>query len=188
MSEIHYFGKEERHIAKPLCKGVIVKMLGRKSIFKALENRLNHLWARKGSIHIVDSWQHFYLVTFTYEENQVVILTDGPWMIHDHYLTADKGKWMDLNEPKDQALGPWKIVQNPKRTRRRKMKGLQSGIDMENRNNQLNLNDVYCTLKHKEGSHFKVLTVILEDHTSKENTKIGNMHATLNKKSDSDLI
>lgn len=63
-------------------------MLGRKIIFKALENRLNHLWARKGSIHIVDSWQHFYLVTFTYEENQVVILTDGPWMIHDHYLTV----------------------------------------------------------------------------------------------------
>lgn len=44
------------------------------------------------------------------------------------------------------------------------------------------------TLKHKERSRFEVLTIILEYPASKEIIEIGSKHATLNKKSDSDLI
>lgn len=38
---------EEKRIAAPLKKGVIVKMLGRIIGYKALENRLNQLWAKR---------------------------------------------------------------------------------------------------------------------------------------------
>lgn len=67
------------------------------------------------------------------------------------------------------------------------MKGLQSGIEMENSNNQLDLKDMESNLNHKEGLHFEVLTTFLEDHGPKENTKIGSKQA-LNKKFDNDLI
>lgn len=45
---------EEKHGVKPWEKGIIIKMLGRKIGFKALKNRLQLLWAKRGVLSIVD--------------------------------------------------------------------------------------------------------------------------------------
>ncbi|MCH86877.1 hypothetical protein A2U01_0007737, partial [Trifolium medium] len=80
--------KEEQRIQRPWKQGVIVQLLGRKIGYKALENRLKQLWVRRGVIQIVDLSHDFYLVTFTSLEDQCRALTEGPWMIYDHYLVV----------------------------------------------------------------------------------------------------
>jgi hypothetical protein len=94
--------KEEKRIQKPWRKGVIVKMLGRKIGFKALENRLQQMWARSGVINIVDLGQDYYLVTFTSAADQDTALTEGPWLIYDHYLTVRE--WSANFHPGSEAI------------------------------------------------------------------------------------
>lgn len=50
-------------------KNIIVKMLGMRIKYKALENRLNQMSARERVLNIVDLAQDYYLVTFTNEED-----------------------------------------------------------------------------------------------------------------------
>ncbi|KAI5404273.1 hypothetical protein KIW84_051431 [Lathyrus oleraceus] len=63
-------------------------MLGRSIRFRALENKLQLLWAKRGVLNIIDLGQEFHLVTFTIPEDQSDALLEGPWMIYDHYLTG----------------------------------------------------------------------------------------------------
>ncbi|XP_058768963.1 uncharacterized protein LOC131642759 [Vicia villosa] len=78
---------EEKRIQRPWKRGVIVKLLGRRIGYKALENRLNQMWVRKGVINIIDLSNNYYLVAFSNEEDKREALTNGPWFIYDHYLT-----------------------------------------------------------------------------------------------------
>ncbi|MCH84409.1 hypothetical protein A2U01_0005241, partial [Trifolium medium] len=45
---------DEKRIDRPWRRGVIVKLLGRRIGYKALENRLKQMWVRKGVISIID--------------------------------------------------------------------------------------------------------------------------------------
>jgi hypothetical protein len=79
---------EEKRIYRPWRRGVIVKLLGRRIGYKALETRLKQMWVRKGVISIIDLSNDYYLVAFTNEEDQAAALMDGHWFIYDHYLTV----------------------------------------------------------------------------------------------------
>lgn len=74
---------EERRITKPWEQGVIVKILGRRICYKALENHLRHMWARRGVLNIIDLYQEYYLVTFRSQEGHYFALMEGPWLIYD---------------------------------------------------------------------------------------------------------
>lgn len=78
--------KEEQRIKKPWMDGVIVKLLGRKIGFKALETRLKQLWVQQGIMSIIDQNNDFFLVTFSHEDDLNHALTEGPWLIYDHCL------------------------------------------------------------------------------------------------------
>lgn len=58
--------------------GVIVKLLGRKIGFKALETRLKQLWVQQGIMSIIDQNNDFFLVTFSHEDDLNHALTEGP--------------------------------------------------------------------------------------------------------------
>ncbi|KAK2456904.1 hypothetical protein QL285_004229 [Trifolium repens] len=79
---------EEKRIHKPWKRGVIVKLLGRRIGYKALETRLKQMWVKKGIIHIIDLGNEYYLVTFSHEFDHDTALLNGPWFIYDHYLTV----------------------------------------------------------------------------------------------------
>ncbi|XP_058746880.1 uncharacterized protein LOC131619849 [Vicia villosa] len=79
---------EEKRIQRPWRRGVIVKLLGRKIGYKALEARLRQMWVRRGMISIVDLGNDYYLVAFSHEDDKNVALSDGSWFIYDHYLTV----------------------------------------------------------------------------------------------------
>lgn len=44
--------QEEKRIRKPWKHGVIVKLLGRKIVFKALETRLCQMWVKRGVLNL----------------------------------------------------------------------------------------------------------------------------------------
>lgn len=56
--------------------------------YRALKNRLQLMWAKRGVLNIIDLGQEFYLVTFTNQEDQEIAFLKGPWLIYDHYLTV----------------------------------------------------------------------------------------------------
>jgi hypothetical protein len=86
--EFVFSKNEEKRIYRPWRRGVIVKLLGKRIGYKALETRLKQMWVRKGVISIIDLGNDYYLVAFTHEEDQYGALMDGPWFIYDHYLTV----------------------------------------------------------------------------------------------------
>ncbi|KAK2387120.1 zinc ion binding / nucleic acid binding protein [Trifolium repens] len=79
---------EEKRIHRPWKRGVIVKLLGRRIGYKALETRLKQMWVKKGIINIIDLGNDYYLVTFSHEFDHETALLNGPWFIYDHYLTV----------------------------------------------------------------------------------------------------
>jgi hypothetical protein len=79
---------EEKRLYRPWKIGVIVKLLGRRIGYKALETRLKQMWVRRGVINIIDLSNDYYLVAFSHEEDQYAALVDRPWFIYDHYLTV----------------------------------------------------------------------------------------------------
>jgi hypothetical protein len=79
---------EEKRIHRPWKRGVIVKLLGRRIGYKALETRLKQMWVKKGIINIIDLGNDYYLVTFSHEFDHGTTLMNGPWFIYDHYLTV----------------------------------------------------------------------------------------------------
>ncbi|XP_058726091.1 uncharacterized protein LOC131597407 [Vicia villosa] len=83
-----FFAEEEQRIRRPWRRGVIVKLLGRRIGYKALENRLNQMRVRKGVINIIDLSNDYYLVAFSHEDDKTAAMTNGPWFIYDHYLTV----------------------------------------------------------------------------------------------------
>ncbi|CAJ2632298.1 unnamed protein product [Trifolium pratense] len=86
--EFIFSKKVEKRIYRPWRRSVIVKLLGKRIGYKALETRLNQMWVRKGVISIIDLSNGYYLVAFSNEEDQYAALMDGPWFIYDHYLTV----------------------------------------------------------------------------------------------------
>jgi len=78
--------REKKRIAKCWKGGLIVKLLGRNIGFRALENRLRQMWIRKGIFSLIDLSHGYFLVQFTNDEDKEKALTEGPWLIYDHYL------------------------------------------------------------------------------------------------------
>ncbi|XP_058783386.1 uncharacterized protein LOC131658066 [Vicia villosa] len=94
--------QEERRIQRPWRRGVIVKLLGRKIGYKALENRLKQMWVRKGIIRIIDLGYDYYLVCFTHDDDKNAVMMDGPWFIYDHYLTVKE--WSPDFHPENDSI------------------------------------------------------------------------------------
>lgn len=63
---------------------MIVKFLGRKIRYKALETLLEKVWMKKRVISIMDLSNDYLQVSFTHEEDKKDVLADGSWFIYDH--------------------------------------------------------------------------------------------------------
>ena len=87
---------------------LIIKLLGRRIGFKALESKLYQLWARDGIFEIIDLTHDYYMVKFSSYEDYEFAITGGPWLIYDHYLTVRP--WSLDFDPEDdeiQSLAVW---------------------------------------------------------------------------------
>lgn len=70
MPRVHPIGQGKKKDSQVMeKKGVIVKMLGRTIGYKALENRLHHMWEKRGVLNIIDLGKEYYLVSFNSEKD-----------------------------------------------------------------------------------------------------------------------
>lgn len=84
--EFVFTKNEEKRICYPFKKALIVKLLGRMIWLKALDNRVQKMWAKYGIVSVVDMVNDFFLVKFTNDNDFNFALEGGPWMIYDHYV------------------------------------------------------------------------------------------------------
>ncbi|RYR38369.1 hypothetical protein Ahy_A09g043405 [Arachis hypogaea] len=78
----------QKEIREEWWNSLIVKLLGRKISLLALKRRLETMWAKMGSIEVIDLGGDFFLVRFFNSEDLDYGLMEGPWKILDHYLTV----------------------------------------------------------------------------------------------------
>lgn len=81
---------EKIQMCRPWRSALILKMLNGKLGYMALMRRLKKKWSLKGDMTLTDIGCKFYIARFTNQEDYHHILTQGPWMIEDNYLTIRK--------------------------------------------------------------------------------------------------
>ena len=82
--------EDKRRIRGPWRNAIIIKLFDRKLGYEVLMRRLKFKWNLKGNIALTDVGHAFYVVRFTSYEDYEFVMTQGPWMIGDSYLTIRK--------------------------------------------------------------------------------------------------
>ncbi|KAJ4837450.1 hypothetical protein Tsubulata_015301 [Turnera subulata] len=68
---------------------LIIKPWGRRIGYKALSSRLPRLWQLRNGIRVIDLEHNYYMVKFYSREDNMKVLTGGPWLILGHYLSVE---------------------------------------------------------------------------------------------------
>lgn len=82
--------EDKRHIRSPWLNVIIIKLFDRRMSYEVLVRKLKLKWSLKGQIALTDVGHAFYVVRFSNLEDYEFILSQGPWMIGDSYLTIRK--------------------------------------------------------------------------------------------------
>lgn len=83
--------KEEKlKLRKPWKQSLIIKMFNGKVGYMGLMRKLKRKWSLKGDMILTDIGCKYYIARFTNNEDYHHVLTQGPWMIDDNYLTIRK--------------------------------------------------------------------------------------------------
>ncbi|CAI0393616.1 unnamed protein product [Linum tenue] len=77
-------------ICAPWQRALVVRLLGLRIGFITLCNRLKSLWRPTGNMEIKDLDHDCFLVKLDNEQDYFRALTDGPWVIFDHYLVVQQ--------------------------------------------------------------------------------------------------
>lgn len=76
-----------QELREPWQKEVIVKLLGKSIGFLTMRDRLKLIWKPTGGMDTVDIGHDFYMVKFDMDVDRETMISVGPWMVFDHYLT-----------------------------------------------------------------------------------------------------
>ncbi|GMJ12359.1 hypothetical protein HRI_004905100 [Hibiscus trionum] len=85
--EIKFSKRVHRIIDDKLAKSLVVRLLGRSIVYRALHNRVHMMWKPMGEISIIDLDNEYFLVRFAMDADYEHVLSGGPWMIYGSYLT-----------------------------------------------------------------------------------------------------
>lgn len=86
-----YLSKEDkRRIRHPWMNAIIIKLFDRRMSYEVLVRKLKLKWNLKGQIALTDVGHAYYVVRFSSLEDYEFVLTQGPWLIGDSYLTIRK--------------------------------------------------------------------------------------------------
>lgn len=85
---VQFFEKVHQILYQGMSLTVIIKLLGRKIGFRALSNKIYHLWKPSTLVKIMDMKNNYFMVKFQEESNYIRALTKGPWIVFGQYLTV----------------------------------------------------------------------------------------------------
>ncbi|XP_028794907.1 uncharacterized protein LOC114750477 [Neltuma alba] len=104
--ELVFSEEGRKKLRKPFAKSLIVKLLGWRLSLRSMEMKLQSLWGKLGTVSVVDLRNDFFVVNFTNWEDYHRALSEGPWLIADHYLTVRewRGNFNPLTEVLEEVL------------------------------------------------------------------------------------
>ncbi|KAK2353453.1 zinc ion binding / nucleic acid binding protein [Trifolium repens] len=80
------------NVFKGMCSSwtdaIVVKLLGKTLGYRTMKDRLQKIWKPTGGFEMRDVDNGFYTVKFDLAADKEKVVSDGPWMIFDHYLAV----------------------------------------------------------------------------------------------------
>lgn len=93
---------EKRRLRMPWKYSLIIKLFDKRLSYAVLIRRLKLMWNLKGEIALTDVGCAFYVARFTSMADYDFIMTQGPWMIGESYLTIRK--WVPNFVPDEEPI------------------------------------------------------------------------------------
>jgi hypothetical protein len=75
-------------LCSPWKEALVVKLLGKKVGYNLMKDRLKKIWRLTGGFEIMDVDNGFYMVKCELLADREKIVSEGPWMLFDHYLAV----------------------------------------------------------------------------------------------------
>ncbi|XP_048494798.1 uncharacterized protein LOC125494935 [Beta vulgaris subsp. vulgaris] len=94
--------EEKRRLRQPWKHALIIKMFNGKVGYMSLMKRLKRKWELKGGVTLTDIGHEFFIARFSCLDDYNHVLSQGPWMLDDNYLTIRK--WVPNFIPTDQPM------------------------------------------------------------------------------------
>ena len=82
--------EEKKRLRKPWKHTLIIKLFNAKIGYMSLIKRLKKKWELKGGLILTDIGHDFFIARFSILSDYNHVLTQGPWMLDDNYLTIRK--------------------------------------------------------------------------------------------------
>lgn len=105
--------EEKKRMRKPWRNSLIIKMFDGNLGYMGLMRRLKKKWNLKGELALTDIGCKYFIARFTNSADYNYVLTQGPWMLDDNYLTIRK--WVPNFVPDDapiKVLTAWVRIPN----------------------------------------------------------------------------
>lgn len=105
--------EEKARLRKPWLNTLIIKLFDRRMRYEDLIRNLRYKWSLKGDISLTDVGCAYYVVRFTNQEDYNFVLSGGPWIIGESYLTIRK--WISNFVPDEapiKVLTTWVRIPN----------------------------------------------------------------------------
>lgn len=84
----------DKRVFKELCNpwkdSLVIKLLGKSIGYNMMKDKLKKVWKPAGGFDILDVDNGFYMVKFDMPADREKALSDGPWMLYDHYLAVSQ--------------------------------------------------------------------------------------------------
>jgi hypothetical protein len=75
-------------LCHPWKEALVIKVLGKNVGYQVLKEQLQRMWKLQGGFDMMDVDQGFYMVKCNLLADREKIMSEGPWMIFDHYLAV----------------------------------------------------------------------------------------------------
>ncbi|CAL1395202.1 unnamed protein product [Linum trigynum] len=98
----------KNRLCAPWHRTLVVRLLGIKVGFNTICSRLRAQWRPTGTMEVRDLDEDCYLVKLNNDQDYFKALTDGPWVIFDHYLVVQQ--WtpkFKLSDPLPKTMIVW---------------------------------------------------------------------------------
>lgn len=79
-----------KELCAPWRDSLVIKLLGKSVGYNMMKEKLKKVWKPAGGFDILDVDNGFYMVKFDLETDREKALSDGPWMLYDHYLAVSR--------------------------------------------------------------------------------------------------
>lgn len=79
-----------KELCVPWKDALVIKLLGKTVGYNLMKERLKRMWKPTGGFDIMDIDNGFYMTKFDLAVDRERILSEGPWMLFDHYLAVTR--------------------------------------------------------------------------------------------------